>query len=544
VVLSLLADRGETDTPAGQVSLSMLIFQDLAIVAMILVIPMLGGAGGSGWAVAGALGKAALVIGAVLVLARVIVPRLLEGVAYVRRPELFVLVVAAIGLGTAWLVSLAGVSLELGAFLAGLVVSESEYSEQALSEVLPFRSLFNAVFFVSVGMLMDLSFFLEQPLLLLGGVVAVLVLKALIITIAALALGYPIRIAATAGLILAQIGEFSFVLERTGREVGLSPFGLGTAGEQTFIVSAVLLMLGTPALMSVAPRVGRWLQGTVLGRLTEDTGEDDTGTGTALEDHVVIVGFGPAGRRLAQVLHEDDLPFVVVDLNPASIKEARAMGYNAIYGDATRGPLLHEAGLHRAKLCVVVVNDQDAAYRITSVARYENPTLQLIVRTRFLNELDRFREAGADVVVPEEIETSVQIFAHVLRAYQVDPDEIETQVRTIRAHNYELLRGDADNGAHLLLQGLNDEDIHTRTVRLRDECPVTQRTLGDLNLEDEHGLRVLAVRRGDDTISAPAADFTLQGGDRLVVVGSAEAFDESAGLFRVADASPVRDGEN
>ena len=539
VVLSLLADRSETDTPAGQVSLAMLIFQDLAIVAMILVIPMLGGAGGSGWAVAGALGKAALVIGVVLVLARVIVPRLLEGIAYVRRPELFVLVVAAIGLGTAWLVSLAGVSLELGAFLAGLVVSESAYSEQALSEVLPFRSLFNAVFFVSVGMLMDLSFFIEHPLLLVGGVVAVLVLKALIITIAALALGMPIRIAATAGLILAQIGEFSFVLERTGREVGLSPFGLGAAGEQAFIVAAVLLMLGTPALMSVAPRVGRWLQGTALGRLTDDTGEDETGAGTSLEDHVVIVGFGPAGRRLAQVLHEDDLPFVVVDLNPASIKEARAMGYNAIYGDATRAPLLHEAGLHHAKLCVVVVNDQDAAYRITSVARYENPTLQLIVRTRFLNELDRFREAGADVVVPEEIETSVQIFAHVLRAYQVDSTEIDKQVRTIRAHNYELLRGDADDGAHLLLQGLNDEDIHTRTVRLRDECPATQRTLGDLNLEDERGLRVLAVRRGDDTVSAPDADFTLQGGDRLVVVGSADAFDESAHLFRVPDAPPA-----
>jgi len=544
VVLSLLADRGETDTPAGQVSLAMLIFQDLAIVAMILVIPMLGGAGGSGWAVAGALGKAALVIGAVLVLARVIVPRLLEGIAYVRRPELFVLVVAAIGLGTAWLVSLAGVSLELGAFLAGLVVSESEYSEQALSEVLPFRSLFNAVFFVSVGMLMDLSFFLEQPLLLLGGVVAVLVLKALLVTIAALALGYPIRIAATAGLVLAQIGEFSFVLERTGREVGLSPFGLGTAGEQAFIVAAVLLMLGTPALMSVAPRVGRWLQGTVLGRLTDDTGAEATGDATALEDHVVIVGFGPAGRRLAQVLHEDDLPFVVVDLNPASIKEARTMGYNAIYGDATRGPLLHEAGLHRAKLCVVVVNDEDAAYRITNVARYENPTLQLIVRTRFLSALDRFRAAGADVVVPEEVETSVQIFAHVLRAYRVDRDEIEAQVRTVRAHHYEFLRGDGTDGGALLLESLNEEDIHTRTVRLRDECPATQRTLGELTLEEQHELRVLAVRRGDDTISAPAADFTLRGGDRLVVVGSAEAFDESAALFRGSDASPVRGGEN
>jgi CPA2 family monovalent cation:H+ antiporter-2 len=541
VVLSLLADRGETDTPAGQLSLAMLIFQDLAIVAMILLIPMLGGVGGSGWAVAGALGKAGAVIGVTLVLARVIVPRILEGVAYVRRPELFVLVVAAIGLGTAWLVSLAGVSLELGAFLAGLVVSESAYSEQALSEILPFRSLFNAVFFVSVGMLMDLTFFFEHPLVLIGGVAAVLLGKALITTIAALSLGVPIRVAATVGVALAQIGEFSFVLERTGRAVGLSPFGLGPAGEQAFIVAAVLLMLGTPALMSVAPRVGRWLQGTPLGRLTEDTAEDATGDGTALEDHVVIIGFGPAGRRLAQVLYEDDLPFVVVDLNPASVAEAREMGYNAIYGDATRAPLLHEAGIHHAKLAVVVVNDQDAAARITSVARYENPTLQLIVRTRFLSELDRFRTAGADVVVPEEMETSVRIFAHVLGAYQVDAAEIETQVRTIRAHDYELLRGDGADGAHLLLQGLDDEGVHTRTVRLREACPATQCTLGELHLEDEHDLRVLAVRRGDETLSAPDDAFRLEAGDRLVLVGSAAAFDDSAGLFREPD-PPARTG--
>jgi CPA2 family monovalent cation:H+ antiporter-2 len=534
VVLSLLSDRGETDTPAGQLSLAMLIFQDLAIVAMILIVPMLAGTGGSGWAVAGALGQAVLVIGGTLVLARIIVPRILEEVAHVRRPELFVLAVAAIGLGTAWLVSLAGVSLELGAFLAGLVVSESEYSEQALSEVLPFRSLFNAVFFVSVGMLLDLSFFLEQPLVLLGTVVGVLVLKALIVTLAALALRVPIRIAATVGLGLAQVGEFSFVLERAGRAAGLSPMGLGAAGEQTFIVTAVLLMLGTPALLSVAPALGQWLQGTVLGRLTEDTDVAPASGEASLEDHVVIVGFGPAGRRLAQVLAEDDLPFVVVDQNPQSVEEARAQGYPAIYGDATRGPLLDEAGIGRAKLCVVVVNDQDAAARITSVARHRNPTLQLIVRSRFLSELERFRESGADVVVPEEIEASVQIFAHVLRAYGVDATEIETQVRTIRAHDYELLRGGAE-GAHLLLQGLDDEGVHTRTVRLRDECPATACTLGELALEDTHGLRVLAVRRGEETRSAPADDFRLAVGDRLVVLGTAEAFAESADLFRGRD---------
>ena len=538
VVLSLLSDRGETDTPAGQISLAMLIFQDLAIVAMILIVPMLAGTGGSGWAVAGALGQAVLVIGGTLVLARVIVPRILEEVAHVRRPELFVLAIAAIGLGTAWLVGLAGVSLELGAFLAGLVVSESEFSEQALSEVLPFRSLFNAVFFVSVGMLLDLAFFFEQPLLLLGTVVGVLLVKGLIVTLAALALGVPIRIAATVGLGLAQVGEFSFVLERAGRAAGLSPMGLGPAGEQTFIVTAVLLMLGTPALLSVAPGLGRWLQGTVLGRLTEDTDVGPTSGEGALEDHVVIVGFGPAGRRLAQVLAEDDLPFVVVDLNPTSVEEARQQGYPAIYGDATRGPLLEEAGIRRAKLCVIVVNDQDAAARIASVARHENPTLQLIVRSRFLSELERFRRAGADVVVPEEIEASVQIFAHVLRAYGVDAAEIETQVRTIRAHDYGLLRGEAE-GAHLLLQGLDEEGVHTRTVRLRDECPATSCTLGELALEETHGLRILAVRRDGETLPRPDDDLRLEVGDRLVVLGTAEAFAESADLFRGREAHGV-----
>jgi CPA2 family monovalent cation:H+ antiporter-2 len=262
----------------------------------------------------------------------------------------------------------------------------------------------------------------------------------------------------------------------------------------------------------------------------------------ALEDHVVIVGFGPAGRRLAQVLAEDDLPFVVVDLNPTSVEEAREMGYPAIYGDATRGPLLEEAGIRRAKLCVVVVNDQDAAARITAVARHENPTLQLIVRSRFLSELERFRGAGADVVVPEEIEASVQIFAHVLRAYGVDATEIETQVRTIRAHDYGLLRGQTE-GAHLLLQGLDDEDIHTRTVRLRDECPATSCTLRELALEEAHGLRVLAIRRNGDTLPTPDDDLRLEVGDRLVVLGTAEAFAESADLFRGHDAqaADVRD---
>lgn len=440
VVLGLLTDQGDTNTPTGQLSLSILIFQDLAIVAMVLLVPLLGTAGGSTWDVLGALGTAGLVVGVVLVGARSLVPPVLDTVARARRPELFVLAVAALGLGTAWLVSLAGVSLELGAFLAGLVVSESDYREQALSDVLPFRSLFNALFFVSVGMLLDVSFVVEEPLLLLGAIGGVLLLKAIVATGAGLALGYSLRLATAVGLGLAQIGEFSFVLEQTGRAVGLSPFGLGTVGEQAFIVTAVLLMLVTPGLVRAGPFLGQWLQDTLLDR--GERGENASGpaTVTELQDHVIIVGFGPVGRRLAQVLHEAGLPFVVVELNPNSIAEAREAGFETLYGDATRSHILERAGLPRAKLCVVAINDSTAARRIVRVARQETPAVQILVRAHFLSELEMLRDAGADVVVPEELETSVYLFSQVLGAYGVTQDEIRQKVNEIRAQNYEIIR--------------------------------------------------------------------------------------------------------
>lgn len=533
VVLGLLASRGETDTPAGQVSLAVLIFQDLAIVAMVLLVPVLAGTGGSWGSVVGALGTALGVIVVTLVGARILVPPVLGAVANTRRPEIFVLVVAAIALGTAWLVNQAGVSLELGAFLAGLVVSESEYSEQALSEVLPFRSLFNAVFFVSVGMLLDVSFVWQEPLLLLGAVGGVLLLKTLVTMSTALALGYPMRLATVVGLSLAQIGEFSFVLERTGRAAGLSPFGLGAVGEQAFIVTAVVLMLVTPGLLSVGPSLGQWLQDRGPGWLRRIGGATMQVQEAEDENHVVIVGFGPAGRRLAQVLWEDDLPFVVVDLNPVSVREARAMGYTALYGDATRAPILEEAGIQRAKLCVVVVNDQEAAVRMTHVARHENPTLQLVARTRFLADVDRFREAGADVVVSEEVETSVQIFAHVLRAYRVPEAQIKEQVQVIRSHDYAFLRGEGER--ELGLEGSGEARLHTRTVQVRAGCPAEGTSLGSLSMLREADLAVIAIRRGDHVLTTLSAEMRIEPGDRFVLRGTADAFQRGAFLFRVPD---------
>ncbi|MFT5145286.1 MAG: CPA2 family monovalent cation:H+ antiporter-2 [Thalassolituus oleivorans] len=532
IVLGLLAERGETGTPAGRISLAILIFQDLAIVVMVLLVPMLAGDGGTASEVAWALGKAALLITAVLVLTRRVVPWILEQVAQTRRQELFLLTVVAICFGTAAASSYAGVSLAVGGFLAGLVVSESRYSDHALSEILPLRTIFGAVFFASVGMLLDLSFLLENPLIVLAAAVIVFVIKMVTTTGSVLVLGYPIRIATTAGLGLAQIGEFSFVLERAGRASGLSPAGLGEVGTQTFLAATVLLMILTPFQMQAARGVGAFLARSPLRRLGSSGERQLIEEPANLEDHVIIVGYGPAGRRLVKVLQDRGLPFVVIDLNPSSVKEMHREHVAAVYGDASRPHILAAAGITMAKLCVVVTNDSDISPQIVAQARYANPTLQIIIRTGPVANMKHLQEAGADIVVPEEMETTVRIFSHVLGAYMVPPEEVDRQVRLLRAEDYGIMRGSIQEAHLMVLQGLDEEGLHTRAVAVRKGSPSANKTLEELALRRRHGLTVLMVRRDGKTIASPAGDFLVEVGDRLVLVGAAETFAACAGLFR------------
>jgi len=276
IVLKLLADRNETTTAHGRIGLGMLTFQDLAVVVMVLLVPMLGGTGGSSGAIVWALAKAGAIIVAVLVISRRLMPLVLEQVARTCSPELFLLTVIAICLGTAFLTNLAGVSLSLGAFLAGLVVSESRFSQHALGEILPLEILFAATFFVSVGMLLDLGFLVSHLPMVATGIAGVLVVKVLTTGAGVLALRERVPVAIATALMLAQVGEFSFVLERAGRNVGLSPAGLGEAGSQAFIATTVVLMVLTPFLTAlgaagatrVARRAGGWNRTSRLRRGT------------------------------------------------------------------------------------------------------------------------------------------------------------------------------------------------------------------------------------------------------------------------------------
>jgi len=543
IVLTLFSDRAETEAPHGRLSLAILIFQDLAIIVMVLLVTAYGGDGATPFDVAVAMFEALALIVLVILAARKAVPFLLERIAATRKMELFLPTVVTICLGTAWITSLAGVSLALGAFLAGLVVSESRYSEHALSEILPLKTLFNAAFFVSVGMLLDLRFVAANLWLVVGAAAAVLLLKLVVTTVSVLVIKFPMRVALTVGLGLAQIGEFSFVLERTGQAAGLYPGGLGGIGTQTFIAVTVLLMALTPALLALAPKFG-----SRVSKFTGPWGDSDLPEVTPspdnhVEDHVVIAGYGPGGRRLVTVMRDLGLPYVIVELDPKLCSDAESSDLPVVQGDATRTPILVHAGIRTAKLCVVVVSDESATLRIVQMARFLNPTVQIIARTRFISQVSKLYEAGADVVVPEELETSVRLFTQVLNAYMIPADEINRQVTAIRSGDYQVFRGSIQEAHMMVLQGLDEEGLHTRAVAVREGAPVAHKTLKELQLRQSHNLTVLAIRREARTIGNPAGDFRLLPGDRLILVGAAADFVESAHLFRPGSSdSGIADG--
>ncbi len=415
IVLKLLADRAETTTEPGQAALGILIFQDLAVVAMVLVVPMLGGEGGGALSLLWALLKAVGIIAVVLFGARRLMPKLLEAVARTCSPEIFLLTVIAVCFGTAYLTGLVGVSLSLGAFLAGLLVSESRFSQQAFSEILPLQILFSAAFFLSVGMLLDLQFLFSHLPLVLLGVALVILVKTLFTALGVRLLGYGLGVSFATGLMLAQIGEFSFVLERAGREVGLTPLGLGAEGAQTFIACTVLLMGITPSLASLGGRLaGRLEPRTPAPAAPEATAEDLAETFAALENHVIIAGYGETGQALAAALDEANLPYAIATLSPGGAAQAEEKGRKVVRGDYTKGYILELVGLERASLLVIPDDEPEMAHRTTSVVKAARPDLPVVVYTPYSAAVAELEEAGAAAVVSADHAATKLVVSEVL----------------------------------------------------------------------------------------------------------------------------------
>ncbi len=431
IVLKLLADRGQTSAPTGQISLALLIFQDLAVVVMVLLTPILAGGGGSPLDLLWALTKAVGIIAVVLLGARRVMPMVLATVARTCSVEVFLLTVVAVCFGTAYLTSLAGVSVSLGAFLAGLLVSESEHSEHAFGEVLPLQILFSATFFVSVGMLLDVGFLLTHLPMVLGAILAVLVLKVVTGALAARVVGASAGTALASAFLVAQVGEFSFVLQRVGADNGLFPAGLGDDGAQAFIAATVLLMVATPWLGAGGMRLGERLDRKAVAAAPAPS----PGTATPTEDdglragHVVISGWGPAAAAVAAELSARGHDFTVLTLSPDGAATARELGYDVLLGDSTRQHILTTAGVPTARAFVVGDDDPETSVRIASVARSLAPGLTILVRPDGPAEHEALAAAGADHVVDAGLLSHARLAGTV--AGLLDPTAGQRPRRTV-----------------------------------------------------------------------------------------------------------------
>lgn len=539
IVLRTLAERGELDAPHGRFIVGTLIFQDLCVVPMMLIVPLLAtdatGAAAAG-AIGLALGKAAVVVVATIALARFVVPRVLTWVDASHSREVFLLAILALCIGTAFLTGLAGLSLALGAFLGGMVVADTEYGHRAMSDMLPLRDTFVSVFFVVLGMLFDPRVVLAQPLLVVALLGVFLVAKGVIATVAALAMRFPARVAWLAGVGLAQFGEFGFVLTRVGQSSGI------VDGEAIapLLAAGILSMFLTPVLVRLAPHItaGERLLAPLAQLIGVRSIEEATASRAApLSGHIVIVGFGVAGRLAARALHACGAPVVVLELNIENVRAGKAMGLPVYYGDATSQEALRHAGLDRAHLLVLLMNDPKAAERIVTTARRIAPDTAVMMRTRYLGERDRLLAIGADDIIAEEVEGAVEVVARLLRSLQIPRNVIDERIHALRTETQCTVRRQTVPRGRLGGESAL-ADMKIESVLVRPESPVVGASPVSLRLRSATGALVVGVRRGEILLQPTDPNVPFEEGDVVYLVGTGEAIEEALYVFDPMASAP------
>ena len=404
IVLKMYSDRTELDTAHGRLGTGILLFQDIAVVPMMLLLPVLAEANTAGTvtllSVLISLGKAIIGLVAVYFAARQVVPFLLHQVIRLRNREMFFLLVVLLCLGTAWVTYSLGLSLALGAFLAGLIIAESEYSHHIVAEITPFRDYFASIFFISIGMLLHTEYFRLHWMVLIVLAILLILLKSGLVVLTATILKYPMRSSLLAGLGLAQIGEFSFLLAQQGQKSGMMTGDIF----QLFINTSILSMLTAPFLIQTGP----WFS-SLLPEMTSNPAEKKDFC--SLQGHTIIAGYGLNGRNLAKTLKATHIPYVVLEVNADTIRKARAEGEPLIYGDITRRDVLLRANIDCAKVLVFAVSDNSATQLAVRMAREINPSIFILIRTRYAADVEELYRLGANQVIPEEFETSIEIFS-------------------------------------------------------------------------------------------------------------------------------------
>lgn len=515
LVMRLLAERGELDAPHGVLSVGILLFQDICIVPMLVAIPILAGSVPFGVVpIALSLARAALALAVIALAAGFLLPWVLDRIAHLRSRDLFSLLAFLMVVGSAVAADAMGLTLAIGAFCAGLVMSASPYSHQLFAEVVPLRGVLLGIFFTAVGMLFDPAAALEAWPEVLAYVGGVMLLKAgVILVVVALVLRRGLRLGVLTALALAQTGEFSFVLAQQARSAGL----LSDSLHQVFIAGSLLTLIATPFLMRGAPELAARLVGRADARPQTAAAPGET----LLRDHVVVVGFGLTGRTLARVLRATGHRYLVLEANPNAVKAGRRQGEPVFFGDATRPAVLERVHARDARLVAVAISDPLATRRTVTVLRELAPRATIIARTRYVAEVDELYRLGASLVVAEEFEATLDMLSAVLRSVGVAAEAVGRLADEMRAEGYEALRMPPT----LLLDPWYTEllqEIATEWVEVPDG-PAAGRSIAELAVRKRTGASIVAVRRGQRTEVGPGPEFQLAAGDRMLVVAGPDS---------------------
>ncbi len=530
IVLRLLAEKMESDSPHGKVIVGMMIFQDIVAIPMMLMIPILAGTNHE-WKIESLLiiGEGILILAAVIFSAVKLVPSLLYYVAKTRNKELFLLTVFTICTSVAWITSSIGLSLSLGAFLAGLIISDSEYRSEAIGDILPFQDIFTSFFFVSVGMLLDVGFFLSEPIKILLIVLGIQVMKASFAGAATFVLGMPLRTVVLTAVAMSQIGEFSFVLAKAG-----AVYELGSDYHyQLFLSVALLTMALTPTLMQNSSKLASLLLRLPLpvqlksGLKPLRPEEQHT-----FKDHTIIIGYGISGRHLAHAAREAKIPYLILEMNAETVKKEKLRGEPIHFGDAMHESVLHHARIAEAKAIAVVINDPVAVGHIVEVARKLNPHIYIIVRIRYLNEMKEMYDRGADDVIPDEFGSSLEVFTRVLKKYEIPNEHVQEIISDIRVEGYQMYRLLNDELTLLKDKHTDLPEVLLKTFHVQRGAPVIGKTLGEVKMRNSFGVTAVLLIRGSDTILSPTAETNFLHHDIVVVMGSHENLVKASSLFQ------------
>lgn len=527
VVLKILQDRSELTSNYGRTVLGILIFQDIIVVPLLLIVPLLGGkAVDIGSSIFILLLKTAGILVFVYLGNKYFIPRILHMIAMTRNQELFMMSILLICLSVALLTSSVGMSLALGAFLAGLMISESEYSHNAFGNLIPFKDTFSSFFFVSIGMLLDLRFVMDNYMLVIGTVLLVIIIKSLIAGGTAFLLGHTLKGTIMTGLALSQVGEFSFILAKTGRDYTIIP----EFYYQLFLAVAIVTVSLSPLIIYRAGHLADLLLRLNLPRsLVEGLFPLKEIELPELKNHLVLIGKDSRSLRLSSLAKFMNLPYVSIVFDPAVVKNRQAMGDMVIYGDAVNEPILRRAKVDTAEIVVVSIGDLITAMAVVEKVKLINKHAYIITRSKHVYDIEELYRLGANEVIPEEFETAIEIFQRILQKLLVPKAEIDAVIARFRDDNYGIFRDRQDKVKFSISDEIPDIEIMALKV---DNYPIfIGKTLLNLQLRKLYSISLVALKRKDKIIDNPDPGLVFEKGDIIYLLGKPQQIANAVLVF-------------